>query len=98
MEHRRRPRPHHDGVRVILLEVPLDLIAVGVALNELEDLQIVLGVAHDAGEVLEVEQAQVTLVVLPGFLEQVFAGLFVERSVDGFAVGRLGLLLLVVGQ
>ncbi len=45
------------------------LVAVAVLVDEVEDGQVVAGVALDALEVLEVEPGQVALVVLPGLLE-----------------------------
>ena len=72
------PRLHHHRVGQVLLEVPLDLVAVGVLMDEVEDGQVVAGVALDPLVVLQVEQGQVALVVLPGLLEEVLAALLVE--------------------
>ena len=84
---------------VVLLEVPLGLIAVGVALDEVEDFEIVLGIADDASEILEIKQAQITLVILPGLLEQVLVSLFIERVGTRFFRGVCGFLhlRLIVG-
>src|SRR6266571_1554304 len=61
-------RIHHEHVRPELLQAPGKLLAVGVLGDKSKKVQIPLRVAHDAFEIVDLKQAQVTMIILDAFL------------------------------
>ncbi len=74
---------HHLHVRDELVERPDDVLAVGVLAHEGEQFQVALRVARDGGIILQLEQAQVAVVILDALLLQFAA--FVGGKLVGLA-------------
>ena len=56
-----------------MLEAPDHFLAVGVLGHEGEQIQIALSVANDAGEIVDLKQAEVAMVILDTFLLKIIA-------------------------
>ena len=69
---------------VILVEVKLHFVVVGKFLYQAEDVENVIGISHYSRVFLEIEKAQVSVIILPGFLEQIFALGFIETKLIVF--------------
>ena len=61
-------RVHHEHVGPELLQAPGHFLAIGVLGHEREKIEVALRVAHHAGEIVELKQAQVTMIILDPFL------------------------------
>jgi hypothetical protein len=61
-------RIHHQHVRPELLQAPGKLFAIGVRENEVEKIEVALGVAYDAGEIVDLKQTEITVIILNAFL------------------------------
>ena len=55
------------------MQAPRNLLAIGVLGHEGKKIEIALRVAHHAGEIIELKQTQVTMIILDAFLLQLSA-------------------------
>src|SRR5947199_1607932 len=62
------PRVHHQDVGPKLLERPGKFVALGVSIDKIEELEIALGVADDAVEIVNLKKAEIAEVILDAFL------------------------------
>lgn len=76
---------HHEELGPELEDGPGHLGGFGVFLDEIEDFEVALGVAEDAGEILELEEADVAVVELDGFLLELGTILGIEMEAVFFA-------------
>src|SRR6266568_1792191 len=61
-------RIHHEHVRPELLQAPGKLLPVGVLGDEREKVEIALRIAHHPFEIVDLKQAQITMIILDAFL------------------------------
>ena len=61
-------RVHHEDVRPELLEVPRKLFVIRVLGDKSEKIEIALSVTHDACEIVDLKQTQITMIILDPFL------------------------------
>src|SRR5205814_4466348 len=95
------PGLHHQDLRTKLLQGPNEFIRLGMCLDEIEYGQIAVGVADDALVVLELQEADVAMVVLESF-ELYFGDFFARKGeivvasvMFGFVLAELILLMFV---
>src|SRR5262249_3360657 len=62
------PGVHHQHIGTELLQRPGKLVAFGMSIDEIEEIEIALRVADDAREIVDLKQAEVAVVVLNTFL------------------------------
>src|SRR6266702_172729 len=62
------PGVHHQDVGTKLLERPGKFVALGVSIDKIEELEITLGVADNAVEIVNLKKAEITVVILDAFL------------------------------
>jgi len=80
-----------------LLERPGKLVALGVGIDKIEEIEITLSIADDAVEIVDLKQAQIAVIILNAFLLK-FGALF-RRQLVGFAARfRAGGTKLMIGQ
>src|SRR5207253_8068163 len=61
-------RVHHQHVGTKLLERPGKVVPFGVGIDKVEELEIPLGVADNAVEIVDLKQTQITMIILYAFL------------------------------
>jgi hypothetical protein len=82
---------HHQDVGTKLLERPGKLVALSVGIDKIEELEITLGVADDAVEIVDLKQTQIAMIILDALLLELGAlfgselAIFVARSGTGSA-------------
>src|SRR6267143_815634 len=62
------PGVHHQDVGTKLLERPGKLVALSVSIDKIEELEIALGVADDAVEIVDLKQTQIAVIILDALL------------------------------
>src|SRR5438876_11728377 len=63
-------RIHHEHVRPELLQAPRKILAISVFVDESEQVEIPLRIAHHAFEIVDLKQTQVAMIILDAFLLQ----------------------------
>ena len=58
---------HHQELRSKLLQRPGQFLALGVLADKVEDRQVAFGVADHRGVILQLQQADVAMMILEGF-------------------------------
>ena len=66
-----------------MLKAPGKLVALGVLGDKVEKIEIPLRVAHDAGEIVDLKQAQIAMIILDAFLLEL--GALLGRELVSFA-------------
>src|SRR5258708_19340404 len=66
-------RIHHEHVRPELLQAPGKILPLGVLVDETKKVEISLGIAHYAFEIVNLKQAQIPMIILDPFLLQLRA-------------------------
>jgi hypothetical protein len=91
-----------DELRPELQERPGDVLALGVFLDEIKDGDVAVGVLDDAGEILQLQEAVVAVVVLEGLELELGAILGLEMELAGGVGGEvleeLGLVIIIDGR
>src|SRR3982750_4495679 len=78
---------HHEDVRTKLLQAPGEILAICVVVDESKKVQIPLCIAHNAFEIVNLKQAQVTMIILDSFLLELRALLRSELVSLAFLFG-----------
>ena len=91
-------RVHHDDVGAELLEGPDHFVAIGVAGDKIEQVEVALRVANDALEIVDLKKTEVAVVILDAFLLQL--GALLRREMVGLAAffGTLRATLMIDEQ
>src|ERR1700737_3865711 len=88
-------RVHHQHVWTKLLERPGKLVALSVRIDKIEEIEITLGVADDAVEIVDLKQTQIAMVILDAFLLKLGALLGSELVVFLARIGARGTKLMI---
>src|SRR5207237_1958072 len=89
------PGVHHQHVGTKLLEGPGKFVVLGVSIDKIEELEIALGVADDAVEIVNLKKAEIAVVILNAFLLELGALFGSERVilVPGLRTGGAKLMI-----
>src|SRR5439155_505324 len=89
-------RIHHEHVRPELLQGPGKVLAICVLGDERKKIEIALRVAHHAFEIVDLKEAQITMIILDAFLLKVRALLRCELVGLAFVLAAVGAATLSV--
>src|SRR5205085_1227023 len=96
-DRRFRPGIHHYHVGTKLLHAPGQFFALGVGRDKIEQIQIALSIANYTGVIINLKQAQVSVIILNAFLLK-FGNLFGIQFVGVALSHGMGSLELVIGE
>ena len=81
-----------------MLQAPGKLFPIGVCENEVEKIEVALGIAHDTGEIVDLKQTEITVIILNTFLLELGALLWRQLVVFRLFVRAHGAALMISEQ